>query len=537
MFFLFFVTLISSSPTSTIKNYLEKKKYAEAHHLANEAIKSKGDLNADIILFLYRGSANVHLKKFNQGITDLSTFLGKTDHKSGNQKDIIQAYYLRSTAHLRLGNLDEAKTDAEKSKDDSLMKEISKAHFLYMSAIAKDTTPRYVLEKYSALVKICTHSAIFMREAARFALKTGNTTSFDTFSKRCLSLSPKDEVVLDLKGRYHFSKSENVEAQKHLNFCIKVCPNSTECKRTQKDINDYQANEQKAQSYSSQKQYQQAKKHIEICLPIVKKYAPDGSQLSNRFKKIYVEILLAVDDKETALENLDDLIQSYPDNNDYLLQRGKILIDFSDYTGALKDFQIVKKRTNENSNDYREAVRLTTKASKLQEEEKNENYYDVLGIRRGASIDEVNKAYRKLVIKWHPDRYSKTLQKKAAEKKMMNINRAYEVLSDKNKKKSYSNNNSNSNSNNDYDDFDDFDFNFNFNFNRNKNQQQHFDHEKVKDFFGNVDGFFNKMNDFKEDIKEKVTGKKSEEKGTNKFNFKEKANRFMDFAEEILNNM
>ena len=60
---------------------------------------------------------------------------------------------------------------------------------------------------------------------------------------------------------------------------------------------------------------------------------------------------------------------------------------------------------------------------------------DTLGISRGASDSEIKKAYRKLAMKWHPDKNQDN--KEAAEKKFKAVSEAYEVLSDPKKKDKY----------------------------------------------------------------------------------------------------
>ena len=64
------------------------------------------------------------------------------------------------------------------------------------------------------------------------------------------------------------------------------------------------------------------------------------------------------------------------------------------------------------------------------------DYYEILGIKKGASKDEIKDAYRKLALQWHPDRVSPE-KKKEAEEKFKEISEAYAVLSDDSKRQQY----------------------------------------------------------------------------------------------------
>ena len=62
------------------------------------------------------------------------------------------------------------------------------------------------------------------------------------------------------------------------------------------------------------------------------------------------------------------------------------------------------------------------------------DYYEVLGVERTVTIEEIKKAYRKLAVKYHPD---KNPGDKTAEEKFKELGEAYEALSDPQKRAAY----------------------------------------------------------------------------------------------------
>ena len=69
----------------------------------------------------------------------------------------------------------------------------------------------------------------------------------------------------------------------------------------------------------------------------------------------------------------------------------------------------------------------------------NKDLYEILGVSKDASDSEIKKAYRRLALKYHPDRQGDKTEKerKEAEEKFKDVSFAYSILSDPEKRQKY----------------------------------------------------------------------------------------------------
>jgi len=131
-----------------------------------------------------------------------------------------------------------------------------------------------------------------------------------------------------------------------------------------------------------------------------------------------------------------------------------------------------------------------------------ENYYKTLGVEKTATTKEIKRAFRKLAVKYHPDKN----KEKDAEEKFRKIAEAYSILSDKKKRKQYDQfGHSNENSNSHGFDFSNFHDHFNDFFDMDKffsgfdarNADTFLDDDFFGDMFSNnfKDPFFDHLSD------------------------------------------
>ncbi|CEI97289.1 hypothetical protein RMCBS344292_11425 [Rhizopus microsporus] len=134
-----------------------------------------------------------------------------------------------------------------------------------------------------------------------------------------------------------------------------------------------------------------------------------------------------------AIQNDDPLVLMYRGEN-YLRRKEfeKAVHDLEKANKAVLDDESIGRQ---HQHRIRQLLQQAMQKLKLS---KKKDYYKILDVPPTADAREIKKAYRKKALEWHPDKYTGD-QKEEAQNKMAEINQAYEVLSNDDKRQQYDN--------------------------------------------------------------------------------------------------
>ncbi|OLY84910.1 DnaJ-like protein [Smittium mucronatum] len=171
------------------------------------------------------------------------------------------------------------------------------------------------------------------------------------------------------------------------------------------------------------------------CLVKIKRYSDSvdfcstGLEYNNNDPNILLNIATS---KISLSEESEDSDVKVKRLNEALSSANKVADDsVGDFGSFLNEDQIrsIKKRAQILVHEINQKLKVASR----------KDYYKILNVKRGASPSEIKKQYRKLAHKNHPDRVSDPEKKKLAESKMAELNSAYEILKDKEKREAYDN--------------------------------------------------------------------------------------------------
>jgi tetratricopeptide (TPR) repeat protein len=336
---------------------------------------------------------------------------------------------------LRLGLLDDATNDANESGDRILKKQISDVRSLMRTAESHEAHQRYeeAIGIYQRILKTCTSGIAFIVRSSAIAMKRGDRDQFTELSHLGMQVAPRYPELLELRGTFFLCDGENEMAIRHFKTCMSVASGGNNCTALLRSANAFFGNQKKINDRIKAKEYAGAEELVEICERTALSVCSSASRLVGIALALEAKLLVAQGRSHEALKKLGESIKRSPDSTALLLERAALLEQAEEYEDALKDYLSARRVDPQN----KRAEEGVEKISKMQEKEKNVDFYEVLGVDKQSTTEEIKAAYKAQARKWHPDRFQDPAKKKQAEKMMKNLNRALDVLGDREKRAMY----------------------------------------------------------------------------------------------------
>jgi DnaJ family protein C protein 7 len=144
-------------------------------------------------------------------------------------------------------------------------------------------------------------------------------------------------------------------------------------------------------------------------------------------------VLMAMKRYKEAVADCNKAIELNESYAKAFIKRAESYMQLEQYEDAARDFKQAKQLDP--------SAQLNQRIQEAEREHKKslrKDYYKILEVEKTADDNEIKKAYKKLALKWHPDKNGQTEESRiAAESKFKDINEAYSVLSDPQKKKRF----------------------------------------------------------------------------------------------------
>ncbi|KAG1313421.1 hypothetical protein G6F64_002274 [Rhizopus arrhizus] len=453
----FFINHQATAFEKNAKFYLEEGNQYLSTGKFNDAILSYDTAiqqdPSDYLSYYKRATAYLSLGKTNSAIEDFTRIL---DLKPGFHQALLQ----RAKLYIADGEYSLAKQDLanypQNKASKSLLSSIEEAES--SSKIAQNSLSNQNYEQciqhISRVIQISPQKPQWRTLRAQCHLGKGEIEEAVNDLGRVSLLNPSDQtLIMQLAKLNFYSLYEPDRALAQVKQCLHYDPEQKQCKFLFRQMKRIQKDLQKAMDFRKQRRFTTAfntligsstKKGLvsELDEPFdaLETEMKVKGRLPKKLHLICFELAcqLAAQQKDTDRINTWCLATLKIDSNniDALTNIGENKLNNNDFEGAVHDLEKAYEASGQQDNKIRQ---LLHKAQQLLRQSKKRDYYKILDVSRDADARAIKKAYRKKAQEWHPDKYSGNLDKSQVENKMAEINQAYEVLSDPEKKEQFDN--------------------------------------------------------------------------------------------------
>ncbi|KAI8141624.1 hypothetical protein BJV82DRAFT_618496 [Fennellomyces sp. T-0311] len=402
-----------------------------------------------------RATAYLSLGRNNAAADDFSKILDL-------KPDFDQALMQRARIYAKEGDFALAKADLQKYLKTHPTDE--EAKLLLQSVINADSTLQaaekaYSKEKYDECIQHASDVITTAPQLTRLRLlranchiAKGEIEEAAGDLTRAAYLNPSDpDILVRLAKINFFALYESQGALSQLKQCLHYDPEQKQCKKLFRQIKKLDKNINKAQEDFDAKRFASASNKIigtsstpGVISELDEPYNSLAEELHTTQlpKRLHIKCyelackISAENKRDQADKWCSATLELEEDNLEALINMGEVKLKQNEFEEAVR----ILDKANDVSGGQNNRVRhMLQRAQQMLRQSKRRDYYKILEVSRDADTREIKKAYRKKAHEWHPDKYSGDLPKEEVEKKMADINQAYEVLSDDEMRQQYDN--------------------------------------------------------------------------------------------------
>ncbi|OCH93226.1 hypothetical protein OBBRIDRAFT_790394 [Obba rivulosa] len=433
---------------------LSAGQFNDAAKAYSEAIEQSP---ADYLLYYKRATAYLSLNRNSAALADFDRVLNLTSDT------FDKAYLMKARIHTKDGNFVEARDAVKKytakKKDQAAQEMLYSISEAEMSAKKAAQAMRAQLwtacvEAASTALQIASHSVELRQQRAHCALAAGDIEGAvgDLSRLTYLTTPSTTDFMKIFRLSYFFlpyTPSSPSPALATLKQCLHYDPDSAQCLPAHRLVKSFDKSFQKLDRYLADENWRGAVEllagdsadseqktfvakfeaalaehtsrtalHVppSIPLPDARKVSPRRETILRALCRAHVKLGQARQGERWC----DALLQmeGMDKDTDGLIGRAEALMMKEEWEEAVR---VLERAFEASGRSDREIHERLQKARKLLKQSRQKDYYKVLGVARDADAKTIKKAYRKAVMKAHPD-------KGGSEAKMATVNEAYEVL-------------------------------------------------------------------------------------------------------------
>eukprot|EP00039_Didymoeca_costata_P026882 m.16911 g.16911 ORF g.16911 m.16911 type:complete len:498 (+) comp5836_c0_seq2:186-1679(+) len=235
--------------------------------------------------------------------------------------------------------------------------------------------------------------------------------------------------ALYVRGLCMYGMGELEKAQDHFTRALRGDPDHSKS-RTQLKLTKALAGKKKqGNEFFKSGKYEEALTAYDEALAI-------DSNNTEIASKLYYNKAIALSKlrrNEEALRDCNKALELDPSYVKALVKRARLKIELENYEEAVRDCEAACNTMK----DDPELESMLREAQLELKKSKRKNYYKILDVAKDAGDYDIKRAYKKMAMKTHPDRCKDESKKEEAEAKFKDVNEAYSVLSDSEKRHRY----------------------------------------------------------------------------------------------------